>query len=103
MQCGKGTAQKYKPDGIMSLVDEKIALNQIRMDSNEDTIKIFDRIKEVEHKFNTKIKKEELIAIVLIQSPKEHRDALSSEQRMKKGLVIDATLKDLKEVMKEYC
>ena len=87
----------------MSLVDEKITLNKIQMDSNEDPTKIFDWIKAVETKFNTKIKQDELITVVLIQSPKECQAALTSEQWMKKGLDSDATLKDLKEVTKEHC
>ena len=60
--------EKYKPDGIVSLADRKIELNQIRTDSNEDPTKRFDRIKTVETKFNTKTKKinqEELIVVVL--------------------------------------
>jgi len=96
---------KYKPDGIMSLVDEKMALNKIRMGENEHPTKLFDRIKAVETRFNTKtnkIKEEELIAVVLSQAPKAYRAVLTSEQRMRKNLGIDVKVKDLKEVMVEH-
>ena len=52
----------------MSVVDENIALNQIRMGQNEDPVKLFDRIRAVETRFNAKskkIKEAELIAVVL--------------------------------------
>ena len=41
----------------MSLVDEKIVLNKIRMGQNEDPVKLFNRIVAVEIRFNTKTKK----------------------------------------------
>ena len=59
----------------------------------------------VENRFNTatsKIKQEELIAVVLSQAPKEYRAVLTSEQRMKKGLGHDVTLDNLKEIMQEH-
>ena len=46
-----------KPEGIMSLVDEKIALHKIKMGQNEDPVKLFDRIRAVETRFNTKSKR----------------------------------------------
>ena len=68
--------EKCKPDGIMSLVDDKMALNKIRMGENENPTTLFDRVKAVETRFNSKtnkIKEEELIAVVLSQAPKACR------------------------------
>ena len=44
----KELIKKYKPDNIMSLVDEKVALNKIRMSSYEEPKQLFERIKAVE-------------------------------------------------------
>ena len=51
----------------MSLTDKEIALNQTKIGDNKDYTKLFNRIKAVEKKHNTKTKKTkeaELIAIV---------------------------------------
>ena len=56
----------------MSLVDEKVELNKIRMSPSEDPKNLFDWITAVETQFNTKrhkIKEEEKIAVVLSQVP----------------------------------
>ena len=66
----------------MSLVGENIALNKIRMGQNEDLVKLFDRIRAVETRFNTKskkIKEDELIAVVLSQVPNACQAVLMSE------------------------
>ena len=60
--------KKYKPDGIMSLADKKMALNKIHMGKNENPTTLFNRIKALETRFNSKtnkINEEELITIVL--------------------------------------
>ena len=101
----KELLEKYKPEGIMSLVDEKIALHKIRMGQNKDPAKLFNRIVAVETRFNTKtkkIKEEELIAVVLSQAPKTYQAVLTAEQRMRKQLGVTVTVNDLKEVMKEH-
>jgi len=52
----------------MSLVNETVELNKIRMSSSENLKLLFDRIKSVETQFNTKthkIKEEEKIAVIL--------------------------------------
>ena len=62
--------KKYKPDIIISLVDKKVALNKMCMNSNEDPKKLFERIKAVKVRCNTKIKKiskADKITIVLSQ------------------------------------
>ena len=67
----KQLEERYKPEDIMSLVDEKIALNKIRMGQNEDPKKLFEKIKAVETRFNTKTKKiseAKKIAVVLSQA-----------------------------------
>jgi len=67
----KQLEERYKPEDIMSLVDEKISLNKIRMGQNEDPKKLFEKIKAVETRFNTKTKKiseAKKIAVVLSQA-----------------------------------
>ena len=44
----KQLKEKYKPEHIMSLVNEKVELNKIRMSPSENPKLLFDRIKSVE-------------------------------------------------------
>ena len=97
--------KKFKPDDVMSLVDEKVALNKIRMSSTDEPKLLFDQIKAVEVQYNTKTKKiaeADKIAVVLSQAPKIYQSVITSEQRMKRALNIDVTLSDLKEVMEQH-
>jgi len=101
----KELIKKYKPDDIMSLVDEKVALNKIRMSSNEEPKQLFERIKAVEVQYNTKTKKisePDKIAVVLSQAPSMYKSVITAEQRLKRGLGIDVTMQDLREVMDEH-
>ena len=41
----------------MTLVDERIELNKIKMKKREDPKKLFERIKAVETRFNAKMRK----------------------------------------------
>lgn len=78
----KDLTKKYKPEDIMSLVDEKVELAKIRMSSDEEPKKLFDRIIAVETRFNTKtrqIAEAEKIAVVLSQAPKQYQGVLTSE------------------------
>ena len=98
----KQLIEKHKPEGIMSQVDEKIALNKIRMSHNEHPTKLLDHIKAAETRFDAKtnkIKEEELIVVVLSQAPMSYRAVLTLEQRMRKDLGVNVKVKDLKEVM----
>jgi len=82
----KELIKKYKPDDVMSLVDEKVALNKIRMSSSDEPSVLFDQITAVEVRYNTKTKKiseAEKIAVVLSQAPKMYQSVLTSEQRIK--------------------
>ena len=98
----KQLEERYKPEDIMSLVDEKIALNKIRMGQNEDPKKLFEKIKAVETRFNTKTKKiseAEKIAVVLSQAPLKYQAILTSEQQLHKSLGTEVKLSHLQEVM----
>jgi len=101
----KDLFKKYKPEDIMSLVDEKVELAKIRMSPNEEPKKLFDRIIAVETRFNTKtrqIGEAEKIAVVLSQAPKQYQGVLTSEQCLRRGLGLDVTMKDLREVMDQH-
>ena len=101
----KESIKKHKPDDIMSLVDEKVALNKIRMSSNEEPKQLFKRIKAVEVRYNAKTKKlseANKIAVVLSQAPAICKSVITAEQRLKCGLGIDSTMQDLREVMNEH-
>ena len=53
---------KCEPADAMSLVEERIALSVVKMKDNEDSKKMFKRLKSVEVRFNTpnhKIKEED--------------------------------------------
>ena len=105
MQCNKKLSEKHESEGIMSLVDEKIALNKIRLSAKENPTKLFDRIKAVETRFNTKTtktKEECLISVALSQAPTVCHGVLASEQRMRKELGVSVEIKDLKEVTIEH-
>ena len=53
----KRLQETYRPCDAMSMVDERIALNNVKMKKKEDPAKLFERIKAVETKYNTKIRK----------------------------------------------
>ena len=87
------------------MVDEKIELNKIHMSPSENPKCLFDKIKSVETRFNTKMyktKEEEKIAVVLSQAPLQCKSTLTNEQRIKKSLGFDVTMKDLREAMNQH-
>ena len=53
----KRLQEKCCPSDTMSMVDERIALNNVKIEKNEDPSKLFERIKAVETKCNTKTRK----------------------------------------------
>ena len=68
----------------MPLVDEKIATNNIKTKRNEDTKRLFERIKSVETTNNTKKKntqEADKMAVVLIQAPKKRAKRFSLQWR----------------------
>ena len=80
----KKLQKKYRPCDTMAMVDERIALNEIKMKKNEDPSKLFERIKAVETKYNTKTRKiseADKIAVVISQALRAYRSILTAEQR----------------------
>ena len=53
----KQLQEKYHLSDTMSLVDKRIELNKIKIGKNEHPKKLFNCIKAVETRFNTKTKK----------------------------------------------
>ena len=49
--------EKYHPSNTMAIVDEYIALNNIKMKANKDPVKLFERIKTVEMRYKIKTRK----------------------------------------------
>jgi len=93
---------RYRPSDTMALVDERIALNKISMKKKEDPKKLFERIKEVETRYNTKtrkIKEEDKMAVVLSEAPAAYQAVLTAEQRAK-GTAL--TMDDLQEAMGQH-
>jgi len=98
---------KFRLRDMMSLVNEKMALNDISMKKNQDSKSLFEQIKAVETRFNTKTRKiseADKIAIVLSKALKAYQSMLTIESRIQKVQGIDVTLKDLQEAIAEhYC
>ena len=95
----KKLQEKYRPSDTMSMVDEIIALNNIKMKKDDDPSKLLERIMVVETKHNTKARKiseTDKIAIVISQAPRACRSIITAEQRVQKS---NLKLSDLQEAM----
>ena len=78
----KQLKEKHMPEDKMNLVDEKVELNKIRINSTDDPKVLFDKITSVETRFSTKlhkIKEKDKIAIMLSQAPIQHESVLANE------------------------
>jgi hypothetical protein len=98
----KGLFKKYQPQDIMSKVELRTMLNNIKMKPHEDPAKLFNQISSLKQKYNTSTKKiddEDLIAVVLSQAPPSYQALLTSEQRVKGN---NLTVADLEETMYQY-
>ena len=87
----------------MPLVDEKIATNNIKTKRNEDTKRLFERIKSVETIYNTKTKKTQeadKMTVVLSQAPEKHQVVLTAVELSQKE---ELSMADLKEAVKQHC
>ena len=89
----------------MSLIDEKVALAKIRMNNADEPKVLFNQIKVVEVRCDTKTKNiSELdkMAVVLSQAPASYMSVITAETRMRRGLGIDIAMQDLQEVIDEH-
>ena len=95
----KKLQEKHLPSDTMAMVDERIALNSIKMKKGEDPSKLFERIKAVETKYNAKARKiseTDKIAVVISQAPRAYGSIITAEQRVQKS---NLKLSDLQEAM----
>ena len=56
-KIAKQLQEKFQPCDTMELVDEKIAMNNVKMKRNEDPKRAFERVKSVETMCDAKTKK----------------------------------------------
>ena len=94
----KQLQDQFHPCDSTSLAHERMALNYANMKNHEESKRLFERIKAVETRFNTKTNKmteADKIAVVLSQSPVAFQSVLTNESRTMKGQNKVLTMKDL--------
>ena len=77
-------------------------LNKLTMKKNEDPSVLFEKISEIQNRYNTarhKLDEEDLIATVISVAPAEYNGLLTGEQCR---LGDDLTLKHLEEAMRRF-
>ena len=74
-------------------------LNNVTMKKNDDPSVLFEKISEIQNRYNTvthKLDEEDLIATVIAVSPAEYKSLLMGEQRQMGDLL---TLENIEEAM----
>ena len=80
----KELLDKYKPSDNMSCVEAQLMLNNVMMKKNDDPSVLFEKISEIQNRYNTvtrKLDEEDLIATVIAVAPAEYKSLLTAEQR----------------------
>jgi hypothetical protein len=75
--------QEYQPRDTMTRVELRTRLNKITMKRGDDPRVIFEQLSAVKNMYNTatsKIKEEDLIAVVIAAAPKDYQGVLTNEQ-----------------------
>ena len=92
----------YKPNDNISRVEVRQMLNKLMMKKNEDPSLLFEKISEIQNRYNTakhKLDEEDLIATVISVAPEEYNGLLTGEQC---HLGDDLTLKHLEDAMRQF-
>ena len=93
--------KKYKPVDIISRVEMRTRLSQVKMKADEDPRMLFNQLASIQSAYNDatrKIDPDDLIAVVLEKAPEKYKSILTAEQRSK-GTAL--TLSDLNSCMND--
>ena len=93
---------KYKPTDNMSRVEARLMLNSVTMKRNDDPSVMFEKISEIQNRYNTathKLDEVDLIAAVVAVAPAEYKSLLTGEQRR---MGDSLTLENIEEAMRQH-
>ena len=92
--------KKYKPVDIISRVEMRTRLSQVKMKADEDPRMLFNQLAFIQSAYNDatrKIDPDDLIAVVLEKAPEKYKSILTAEQRSKGTTLYTVRLKQLYE------
>jgi hypothetical protein len=93
--------KRYRPVDIISRVEMRTRLNQVKMTADEDPRAMFDQLASIQSAYNDatrKIDPDDLIAVVLEKAPAAYKSILTAEQRSKG---TNLKLEDLRNCMND--
>jgi hypothetical protein len=94
--------KKHQPQDTITRVELRQKLNKISMSNGEDPARLFEKISQIENRYNTaafSIDEADLIAVVLDAAPSQYQAVLTMEQR-RLGAAIK--LNDLEMTMNQH-